>query len=931
MYLLTVFWLTIKRITHNWRITLGLLFGLILATAIISSIPIYSSGSLQRSFVREWIAQDGFRPPFAVIVSHTNSYRKEPVTFTDLERLEREVGQRLTRAVDGPLSSTAVFARIGSNPLVPPSIPEPNLRSPKADLVQTTNLRELCEIVAGRWFEDRDDGVVEVVVDESTFERFELLIGDTYVYWYPVRQGESPFGAENGYVQIPIEIVGMFRAKQGYTTEDWVYPPPYSDRLFVDSAVFNQRLLKSYRLRATSFDMQWVFDYTETEVGDLPRLIDTFEQLEEDMEDALEDTGFWHAPLDFFRDFNERRNLISGFLAALAIPVVGMIIYYLVLMASISVEHRKREIVVMSSRGGGKPHIVTSFLLEWLMLGAVAVAVGPFLGMFIARAIGASAGFLEFVNRTSVPASFDAQTLLFSVAAVAVAIIAGMLPVFGVFKHSIVTYTRHYARSRKKTAWHRYFLDFIFIGLAIFGYYSLRWESFALSPGENVPADPVLFFVPVIGILGVALLLLRVYPFIIHFVRWATGRIPGIIWRLAIQRLSRSTAEYVPLMLLLTVTLSLGVYSATTARTLAVNLEDTIKYEVGADFATVEEWVDPEGFDQTIREPPFFKRTGIDGVESAARIFRGRADLSEPERWSRRLSTSMMAIEPYEFAKTAWYRDDFGPGDFVDYLSLLARYREGIIVATPVFEQADLELGQALIVSYKGQEIPVFVAGHLDFWPGIDPYDRPFFIMNIDHFQDYTVLEPYEVWYNLTEEADIETIIDDLTADGIYVLNYRDSREEIFDMKREPYRMGFFGMLGLGFISAAIVTALGFFLHTFFSIRRRTVQFGALQSMGLRPLQVVSLLALELLCTVGVGITLGFGLGIGAASIFLPFLQFRTADLQAAPPFILVMNRGDIYTSLIVLGALFVIAIGALGVILSRLKIHQAIKLGEEG
>ena len=275
MYLLTILWLTLKRITHNWRITLGLLFGLVLATGIISSIPIYSSGSLQKSFIREWNARDTFRPPMAIIVSHENSYRKLPVTYDELQRLESFVDGRLRHIVGSKPLSHAVFSRIGTNPLVPRDGPKPDLRAPKADLVETTNLTDLCEIVAGRWYEERDDGVVEVVVDESTFERFELLIGDTYTYWYPVRQGEAPYGAEDGYVRIPIEIVGMFRAKGGYTTEDWIYPPPYSDRFFAHPSVYAQRLLKAYGLRATSYDMQWVFDHTETRVGDLPQPIES--------------------------------------------------------------------------------------------------------------------------------------------------------------------------------------------------------------------------------------------------------------------------------------------------------------------------------------------------------------------------------------------------------------------------------------------------------------------------------------------------------------------------------------------------------------------------------------------------------------------------------------------------------------------------------
>ena len=805
MYLLTILWLTIKRITHNWRITIGLIFGLVLATAIVSSIPIYSSGSLQKSFLRDWVSNDTFRPPLAIIVSHENAYRKQDVEYADISSLEKFLTNRLVRSLGRDAISSATFSRLGTNPLVPRGI-APDIRSPKADLVGASNLVELSVVIAGRWFTARDDGVVEVVVDESTFERFELLIGDTYTYWYPLQEGESPVGAQDGYVRIPIEVVGMFRAKPGFTTEQWIYPPPYSDRLFADPTVYADTLLGSYRLRTRNYDMQWVFDHTKTRVAELPKLITALENTGEEMERRVPGTSYWHSPLDFFRKWDERKQLISGFLSALAIPVIGMIAYYLMLMASIAVDHRQREIVTMTSRGGGKANITLSFLLEWIVLGAVAVTVAPFVGMFIARLMGASAGFLVFANRTSVPSHYDPLLFIYSLVVITVAIGAGMVPVFGSLKHSIVTFT-HSARSRRRTAWHRYYIDFVLIGVAAFGYNSLRWESFSLSTGENVPADPVLFFVPVVGIVGATLLILRIYPFIIHIVRIATSRFPGIIWRLAIQRLARNSVEYVPLMLLLSVTISLGIYSATTARTLAVNLEDNIRYAVGADLATVEAWVDPDGFDQIVREPPFYERSEIDGVVTAARVFRARAELRRPERWSQRLNGELMAIEPYEFARTAWYRDDFGTYNFVDYLRLMLEHREGVVVATPIFLQAELEIGDELIVTYQGQEVPVYVLGHISFWPGIDPDRRPFFIVNLEHFQDYTVLEPYEVWYDLTADAPIEPIINSLAAKSVYVTEYRDAREEIFEMKREPYRMGFFGMLGLGFIASAVVTA----------------------------------------------------------------------------------------------------------------------------
>src|SRR5690606_31115798 len=89
--------------------------------------------------------------------------------------------------------------------------------SPYVNLKMIDKLQELSEIVDGRWFEPRDDGVVEVVTDENTLEELQFLVGDRYIYEY------APRGEDK--VLIPIEIVGGFRPRQEtLSTENWVYP-----------------------------------------------------------------------------------------------------------------------------------------------------------------------------------------------------------------------------------------------------------------------------------------------------------------------------------------------------------------------------------------------------------------------------------------------------------------------------------------------------------------------------------------------------------------------------------------------------------------------------------------------------------------------------------------------------------------------------------
>src|SRR5690606_37497873 len=138
--------------------------------------------------------------------------------------------------------------------------------SPYVNLKMIDKLQERSEIVDGRWFEPRDDGVVEVVTDENTLEELQFLVGDRYIYEY------APRGEDK--VLIPIEIVGVFRPRQEtLSTENWVYPPPFSRSLFVSPDVFDQLFLDEMWLRPSAYDWYFVFDYRVVRVHRLEQFI----------------------------------------------------------------------------------------------------------------------------------------------------------------------------------------------------------------------------------------------------------------------------------------------------------------------------------------------------------------------------------------------------------------------------------------------------------------------------------------------------------------------------------------------------------------------------------------------------------------------------------------------------------------------------------
>src|SRR5690606_881759 len=162
--------MTVKRIVSNWRLEAALLFGLVLAVAIVSSIPIYTSAGLQESLVQQWLRQSGSRPPLGLMMTHSNNDYRHQVTREQLIELGEYLQRELPRRVGAEPLNFSKAAELGINYFGREDGQRTRASSPYVNLKMIDKLQELSEIVDGRWFEPRDDGVVEVVTDENTLE-----------------------------------------------------------------------------------------------------------------------------------------------------------------------------------------------------------------------------------------------------------------------------------------------------------------------------------------------------------------------------------------------------------------------------------------------------------------------------------------------------------------------------------------------------------------------------------------------------------------------------------------------------------------------------------------------------------------------------------------------------------------------------------------
>ncbi|MGO4374742.1 FtsX-like permease family protein, partial [Paenibacillus sp. MCAF20] len=191
-------------------------------------------------------------------------------------------------------------------------------------------------------------------------------------------------------------------------------------------------------------------------------------------------------------------------------------------------------------------------------------------------------------------------------------------------------------------------------------------------------------------------------------------------------------------------------------------------------------------------------------------------------------------------------------------------------------------------------------------------------------------LIPYEVWLKMKPDAKVAPIIESLQQAGVGLASVKDVRTELISQSKLPTRGGVFGILSLGFLVSVIITLAGYVLYWFFNLSGRAVQFGVLRAMGLSRKQLTGMLLLEQIFTAGLAIGLGVLIGKSVSLLFLPFLQTTENVAETVPPFRVIFNSDDTNQLYFVVG--FMMLIGALLLFLHirRLRVHQAVKMGEE-
>ena len=946
-----------KRLLTQRFLSLASIAGLMIASGFILSVPLYADATYFRLLREELLVGRELdlvqKPvdyaPLSFVFEQRAAGRNSP-QWENVEEVDQYLAGTAVQTIDLPLLQLVRRFRTDGYFMYPPrdlSNPGTQYALTTANFAFITPLEETIIIVNGAPPQPfvsllSEGDAIEAMASESLANEFGVQVGDSY----SLRTDRS---------QIPVTIVGLWRAVDPLA--------PYWDVKDASMLIVHEETYKSVISDRVNDELRsgiWmlVADGSSLHAGDVAGLEERILSIESRAATLLPETTLIASPLEALARYQENAPTLTYLLFAFSVPILSLILAFIGLVAGLFVNQQRGEMAILRSRGASTWQVVGISLLQGIILGAVALAGGVGLAYWITHSIGRARSFLDFSATGGLRVSMTPQVLGYGLLGIAIIlIIQVLLPTMSAAANTIVTYKQERARSFGTPWWQRYWLDVLLLIPAGYGLWQLTQQSQqALAGAETIPdplQNPLLLLVPALGIFSVALFTLRLVPRLMEFVSRLLKPSKSVGMLMAARYLARTPALYSAPLVLLVLTLGLSAFTASLARTLDIQLDKQIHYQVGADMNIFElgTTFNEDNPDPVYTFGPVEDHLSIDGIESATPVGRYRFSAAAQ---TGSLEGTFLAIDRLSFPTAAYWQRDFASEQLGVLMNQLAANPTGLLVPSSLIAEEELEIGDtlrlAVTTGVAGQSIgfEAPIVGSFDLFPTWYPDSGTMVVGNLEELTLRAGTEyPHEVWLGTSRDADPESIsyavrgfsilLDQqadqsrLVQDGLntIVQDWSSAELNIRTEQRRPERQGLFGLLSVGFVASALLTVLGFLLYALFSFRRRFIEMGMLRAIGLSIRQMTALLAAELAFLVLLGIGVGTALGVFASRLFVPFLQIGASAQSQYPPFQIEIAWLSIAQIYVLFALLFVAALSTLSGLLVRMKIFQAIKLGE--
>ena len=258
------------------------------------------------------------------------------------------------------------------------------------------------------------------------------------------------------------------------------------------------------------------------------------------------------------------------------------------------------------------------------------------------------------------------------------------------------------------------------------------------------------------------------------------------------------------------------------------------------------------------------------------------------------------------------------------------------VVSRSLLKVADARVGDTLNVSLFSFTLPFQVVAVADYFPSLDPEDKPFVVVDLNNFNQAAnfhsptvVGGSNELWVNLVDsKVGVEAVTSILDDRGLRVRKTHLASELVSLTVDKPLvNVGWGGLLVLVFLVFVLASASGVMLFSYIDTRERQTEYALLRALGSSTKQQNGVVWFSILLVVLCGIGLGTWVGFQTGADVLPLMDTAEDGTRVAPPLVLQANWTTLLVSYLVLAGVTVFTVLWLAWISARTEILRALRI----
>ena len=631
--------------------------GILLAVALLSSSVVFSDllaeAALRSSLQKAAPEQVNLRVRVFNSLDDPRMEGRESLYHKSKHFVDRQVSPRFDGFFkdQNRLFETATMFYAGH-----PQLELDNSLRPRGKIQHMTAVGDpqLTQLISGRWPADNvpEQAPLEVVLDEIGSKLLQLGVGDEMTVLPATLNGSD--------ATMNVEVVGIFQrtdpqsvfwqdqdSEFSYQNDRWTIVP-----LFAAEEPALDKLWQTYPGIRTNTTWFFNLDRGSIHYNDIDEIQNSIRLSRSEVIGNLDNSSIRIKLDSVLNEYSEQLLVARIPLFLMVFLVIGILAYYLTLVAALTVKSRNSEIAMLKSRGSTTFQIGLLVLVEGLLLAVPAVALGSLASPLIAQILGG----LFFEVQPDIGLGISMWAFLLGVAGAVLAVGVLTSTTLVAAKKGIVEFRQSGARPATVPFFHRYYLDlllFLIIGL-------LWWQTqsrgtFLVQPlgSGSFAIDFTLLLGPILALLALGLLVLRLFPIVVAVLARVIGPM-GPAWLVqGLRKTSRDPIVPGSLVVLLMLATSLGVIGSSFGSTLDRSQRERAMYEAGADL-----WLQHNDNTRHFANAglsDFLINEGL--VESAAEGHRFSARPLTEGFSSSRLTA--LAVDARTFGQVGWYRPDF--------------------------------------------------------------------------------------------------------------------------------------------------------------------------------------------------------------------------------------------------------------------------------